>query len=184
MTDLAPFVPVTDLEDTLPSPVDRDRSTLAVTRASGAIRGHCHWSISTEVVTGWVVNQRTLSRSFWLPTLWLVSVDSIVEDGVTLTAHTDYEWDASGRVVRASGSWSPYMGGLVVGFTHGYPDGDHRLAVVQDVCLAAAARMVTNPSRHSSETTGNEAWVAGVAQSDQSLTDGERDQLAHLVVWK
>ena len=181
MSDLAPFAGAGDLQNSLQRPIPTDTAVDAVRRASGAIRGHCHWSISSEVVTGHVVNQRRLSGNFWLPTLWLVSIQSIVEDGVTLSAGY-YAPDHSGRVVRGSGYWTPNLGGLVVSYTHGYPDEDPRLETVRDVCLAAAGRLVANPLRHSTESTGSESWGMGVASAGSTLTDGEKAQLAHLVI--
>lgn len=181
MTDLAPFAGASDLENRLQRPVPRDTAVDALRAASGAIRGHCRWSVSEEVVTGYKVTQRRLSGNFWLPTLWLQTVDLIVEDGVTLLT-SYYDWDTSGRVVRGSGYWSPYMRSIVVDYTHGYEADDFRLETVRDVCLAAAARLVANPLRHSTESTGNESWGMGVAAAGSTLTDGEKQQLAHLVI--
>jgi hypothetical protein len=182
MTPLAPFAEVSELEDTLQRTVMRDAGVEALRRASGAIRGYCQWSVSEEVVIGRKISQRRVTADLWLPTLWLRSVDALVEGGVTLTPGTSFEWDETGRVRRGSGYWTPYMNQIVVSYTHGYPDGDERLETVHDVCLAAAARLVANPMRHSSETTGNESWSSGVQIANQTLSDGERQQLDHLVL--
>lgn len=181
MTDLAPFATVSELEDTLQRPLPRDTAVSAVRRASGAIRGHCHWAISQEVVTNRVVNMRRLTGNLWLHTLWLQSVDKVVESGVTLPG-TYYAWDESGRVVRGAGYWTPNLGELLIDYTHGYPEGDERLETVHDVCLAAATRIAGNPMRRSSESTGNESWQTGVGSVGSTLTDGEQEQLAHLVI--
>lgn len=181
MAHLAPFATVSELEDTLQRDVMLQAGVEALRRASGAIRGFCHWSVSEQVVTNWKVNQTRLSGNLWLPTLWLTSIQSITEDGVVLGAGY-YAFDRNGLVRRGSGYWSPYLDGVVVNFTHGYPEGDERLETVHDVCLAAAARLVGNPLRHSSETTGNESWSSGIQIANQTLSDGEREQLAHLVL--
>jgi hypothetical protein len=174
-----PLAGVEDLGNTLQRPdLPREVALLAVRRASGAVRAHCGWHVSQETVTaqvqpvllGWL-------RTLWLPTLWLQDVLSVTEDGVVLDP-SRYAWRRSGKIVRPSGYyWSTLTDGVVVSYVHGYPEGDARLEGVRDVVLSAAARLVGNPLRHSSETTGNEAWVAGVAQADATLTDGEREQL-------
>jgi hypothetical protein len=174
-----PLAGVEDLGNALQRPdLPREVALLAVRRASGAIRAFCGWHVSQETVTAQVQPVLTgYLRTLWLPTLWLQSITSITENGVVLDPSV-YAWRRSGKIVRASGYyWSTYADGVVVSYVHGYPEGDARLEGVRDVCLSAASRLVGNPLRHSSETTGSEAWVAGVAQADATLTDGEREQL-------
>lgn len=183
MADLAPFADATDLINAVSRPLTRDAALLAVERASGAVRGHCHWSISQETVTDRVVPIRAnYTRSFWLPTLWLTSC-TIVEGGATLVRGTDYDFDETGRVVRRDGTWWNYwMGEVVATYTHGYPEGDPRLENAKDVTLAVAARRVINPGGHSAESTGSESWSAGAGGVTGSLTEEEEDQLAGLVL--
>jgi hypothetical protein len=181
---LPPFAGVEDLVDTVQrDTLDRDAAALAVSRASGVIRSHCGWSISREVVTGFVAPMRRASRSLWLPTMWLVSVDALTEDGYVSTAQVDYTYDSTGRVVRAAGYWSPNIGGLVVSYTHGYPDGDTRLETPKHVCLALASRLVGNPYGHVMERTGTEQWQQPAdVGTGTNLTPGEVADLGPYVL--
>lgn len=178
---LDPFATVEQLGAALQRPdIDRDAATLALRRASGAIRGFCGWSVSADTVVAQTITMPYYSQNFWLPTLWLTSVTSLVEGGLTQVAGTHFAFTASGRVHRASGYWSVYHNDIVVSYTHGYPEGDDRLETVRDVCLSIAARAFGNPYGHSSETTGTESWAAGVSNSVATLTAPDMEQLAHL----
>jgi hypothetical protein len=175
-----PFATVADLGFALQRPnLDRDAGLLALERASGAIRGWCGWSITREVVTSKVINNYSVSSRLWLPTLWLVSVDSLVEDTFTLVPNVDFAWDASGKVRRGKGFWSTHYNAITVGYTHGYdPTTDTaRLEPLRTVCLAVAGRLLSNPLGHAMERSGTEQWQISLSASESTLTDGEKEDL-------
>lgn len=172
-----PFATVEELQAAMQRDVPRATALLNLQRASGAIRSETHWSVSREVVVDEVVNTGRGGYRLWLPTLHLVSVQSVVEGGLTLTDGSHFTWDASGTIYR-NGWWPRNVGSVVVSYTHGWDPDHHYVITCKDICLAVAARLTGNPLRHSSETTGSESWVAGVAQAEATLSDGEIKQLA------
>jgi hypothetical protein len=173
----APFARVEELQNTLQRPdLPKAGALLALSRASDSVRGHCHWTVSREVVTDAQPNTGRGRHRLWLPTLHLVSVDEVTEGGLTLTAGQHFTWDQHGVVYR-NGRWPYQLNAVVLTYTHGYAEDHRNYRVAHDVTLAAAARICGNPLRHSSEQTGSEAWVSGIAQADATLSKGEREQL-------
>jgi len=113
----------------------------ALAIASAQIRTACGWSVSQE--SGAVATLDGSGKpALWLPTLRLTEVASVVEDGVALTAVTDFDWSSSGRLVRAGRWWTSKPRSVVVTYTHGYatvPDD------VKGVCMSLASRAMQNP---------------------------------------
>lgn len=171
-----PFASVEELEAAMQRGVPRATALLNLQRASGAIRSKTHWTVSREVVVDEVNNTGRGRELLWLPTLHLVSIEAVVEGGLTLTDGVHFAWEETGTVYR-NGYWPGKVNSVAVSYTHGYPEGHHHLLTCKDICLAVAARMTGNPLRHSSETTGSESWVAGVAQAEAALSSGEIAQL-------
>ena len=176
-----PFATVEELEAAMQRSVPRATALLNLQRASGAIRSKTHWTVSREVVVDEVNNTGRWGHRLWLPTLHLVSVEEVVEGGLTLVDGSHYSWDTHGTLYR-NGWWPNTLNAVTVSYTHGYPEGHHHLLTCKDICLAVAARMTGNPLRHSSETTGAESWVAGVVQAEQALSKGEIEQLTEFTL--
>lgn len=146
------------------SSIETATATLALAVASSAIRTHCGWSIEEEDVDA--VLDGTGERSLWVPTLKLTAVGSVVVDGDTLVAGTDYDWTSYGKLIRA-GRWPNTPRSVTISYTHGY---ETLPEVVKGACLIAAAIMYRNPEFHSSrsETMGPFAESVGYPTTSPS----------------
>lgn len=104
-------------------------------RAYAAVRKYCGWQV-TPVVTETVTLDGPDGVLLSLPTMKLVTLTSVVEDGVTLNV-ADLTPSASGRLVVkrvAPFYWSSKFRSVVVTMTHGFdsaPDFDQ--AVLESV---------------------------------------------------
>ena len=179
---MAAFATPTELAGFLQQDLDTYSATQALNFASKAIRTHCGWNISQETVTGKVLDCDG-SRSIWLETLLLTAVGSVVENGVTLTVLSDYDWTSYGRLLRA-GRWPNQARSVAVTYTHGYvTDPDD----VKAVCLAAAGRRYQNPESRRSYTVGSVSESFAVPSTgnvgffyDSELTDLGPYKLEHV----
>lgn len=180
-----PLASVDQLQDAMQrTNLGRDAALSALTRASGAIRGHCHWNLSRQTVTGYVPRAaRRYTQDLWLPTLYLVSVDAITISGVPLVPLVDYDWDSHGKVKLAS-YWPSTFRAVSITYTDGFAAESSEMETIRDVCIAAAARLTGNPLARVSEQTGSEGWQVAAAQVEEgsTLTRGERDTLAQWVL--
>ena len=170
------------LQDTLGRPVASATARAALTRAAAMVRNHCGWHITRQTVTSQVQRVDRRSTRLFLPTLYLVSVDAVVVDGVTLVEGTDFAWTDWGELVYPAGrAWPTSMGSVVVSYTHGVADPSDWLDTARGVTAAVAGSLVGNPLRHQSESTGNESWTdPAVAQA--ALTDALKDELSPLTL--
>lgn len=171
---MAAFATPTELAGFLQTDLDTYSATQALDIASKAIRDHCDWNITEEIVTGKVLDCDG-SRSIWLPTLLLTAVASVVENGVTLTVLTGFDWTSYGRLIRA-GRWPNQARSVTVTYTHGYatiPDS------VKGACLSAAGRVYVNPDGIKQETIGavSVTYNTPLYTSGVSLTEQEREDL-------
>ena len=177
-----PLASVDQLQGAMGRTLNRDVALYALNRASSAVRGACGWVISREVVTGEVHNSSRYRRKLFLPTLHLVSIESVVEDGVTLTADTDYAFDRVGILYKVGGWWTTNIDGLVVSYTHGYQPEEMQMDIARTVTISAAMRLMGNPLGHQSEATGSESWVAAQNAIGVTLTKDERADLGPLMM--
>ncbi|ADG97634.1 conserved hypothetical protein [Segniliparus rotundus DSM 44985] len=113
---------------------DHGRAEQSLRAATAAVRDHCRWHIAPVVAQTENVACDG-GRVLALPTLRLVSVQSVTVDGEQITG---YRADPAGLLVRESG-WPE--GTVTVEFTHGYDDAP---AVAALIC-EQAARAVTSP---------------------------------------
>ena len=147
--------------------LDPEDASEAAVDASGLVRGYTGWHIAPtapEVFTLYGSGSAYLS----LPTLYLVSVTSVVADGVDITSEAT--WGPNGRMWWGGTAWPTGYGSVVVTATHGYPTVP---ADVRAVAKAVARRLVANPSLHRQEA------VAGYSATfDGMLLGEERYRLA------
>ena len=179
---MAAFATPTELAGFLQQDLDTYTATQALDIASQAIRDHCGWTISQETVTGKVLDSDG-SRSLWLPTLLLTAVGPVVENGVTLTVLSGYDWTEYGRLIRA-GCWPNQARSVTVTYTHGYATVPNS---VKGVCLALAGRRYQNPQTLRSYTVGgiSESFAIPASGSvgffyDDELMDLEKYKLEHV----
>lgn len=90
--------------------------------ATDAVRDYCGWRVAktaTETVT---VASRG-GHSLFLPSLNIVSIGNVTENGVTIAEPADYDWDESGilyRGGRGNRRWHTGRRAVTVTLTHGY----------------------------------------------------------------
>lgn len=143
----------------------RDSPTLAageqmlLTGACDAVREYCGWHIApvlTETVTvdGSGIAVQTL------PTLNLLSVNSVLELGVALDA-TRVDFSANGIMEKRTGSpWTSRRRGIVAGITHGYPQTPGWVLTL--ICASAGRALPTGDRVVSQESSGGESVTYAV----------------------
>jgi hypothetical protein len=140
-------------------------------RAYAAIRKYCGWHVApskAEVVTLDGPNDAFLA----LPTLNLVTLTSVVEDGVTLN-NGDLTPSSSGRLlVKRSGMrWSSNFRSIVVTMTHGFdvaPNFDQAvLYLVDEITVSASTGVAGGPHvrRDRVDDTEREWWRSVAAEA-------------------
>jgi hypothetical protein len=114
--------------------------------------------------------------ALFLSELPVTDVASVVLNGITLVADTDYAVDLDTGVLRRLNGWWDQWGltnNVVVTYSHGYspvPDD------VKSVCLSAAARLYQGsltPANVRSESVGGYYSVSYGDNAGAALTDGE-----------
>lgn len=134
-----------------------------------------------QVTTDTVRLSGTGTDTLLLPQLPVVAAGTVVENGGTLTAGTDYGVDRDGHLVRTDGTadWTTWT----TGPTAYWPQGQRNIAVtydhgwgtvpadIREVALALAARKITQGGA-TEETVG--AVTRRYAASSTDLTNGER----------
>jgi hypothetical protein len=86
--------------------------------ASGAVRDHCGWRVAKTAEETFTVTSRG-TRLLFLPSLHIVSVVSVTEDGETVDPSL-YEWDDNGVIERTTGKWARGRRAITVTVTHGH----------------------------------------------------------------
>lgn len=150
------LVPLADSAD-LANYKARDANAI-LRQVSAAVRAYCHWHIA-PVITETLTLDGPGSRFLWLPTLRVVSVESITNDGVAVDL-TTVDTSKSGYLIlrcdvsSALHCWSHRPGGVVVELHHGLDDiPDELVTLVAQV----AARAVASPTGVIREQAGAEA---------------------------
>lgn len=127
--------------------------------ATEAVRDYCGWrvaKIATETVT---VASRG-GHSLFLPTLNIVSISQVTENGEHIAEPDDFDWDESGilyRGGRGRRSWYRGRRAVQVTLTHGYekcPGG-----VAQAVASAVARGALVPAGGIASEAAANQSFV-------------------------
>lgn len=143
-------------------------------QASAAARAFCGWSISAEPGVTFTLDGPG-SALLRLPTLRLLSVESVTENGVVVP-ESGYRWSARGLVERVSGCWTRNLRGVTVTCDHGFavvPD-DVRAAVISVV-----SREYATPAAPVASQTMGSASITYVEGSRPSvgLWGAERESL-------
>lgn len=93
--------------------------------ARSVARRFCGWHVTPVLEDDEVMLDGPGSALLVLPTLRLVELTGVVEDGVTLDVAADLFVSARGLVRKKSGAcWSRNYGAIVVTMTHGYDEVD------------------------------------------------------------
>lgn len=140
--------------------------------ARSAARRFCRWHVTPVRENQVVTLDGPGSRLLVLPTLRLVELTSVIENGVSLDVATELDVSPTGLVRKLSGAyWSGRYGSIVVTMTHGFPaevdpeaedDGDVNAADFNAAVTSIADRFA-----------GDKARVVGPFQYDpEAMTEG------------
>lgn len=137
-----------ELAETL-APDDDER----LEQAEAKVRTYCRWHIAPsreETVTLYFDGYTNL---LFLPSLHVTDVSLVVE-GTTELATTDYAWRANGILKRVGGWWSRENEGVTITFTHGYdePPADVTAAVQELAAIGSLGRLKSKSAGPFSET--------------------------------
>lgn len=92
--------------------------TMMIEWVTSVVRGYCGWHIAS-VVSETIYVDGEGSRHLWLPSLRVVSVDEVKNDGETLSEDC-YDWSESGYLELRSGHFSTRPRGIEVTLSHGH----------------------------------------------------------------
>lgn len=139
----APLIPFSEYQEFASS------TSVEQTRFDGvvaAIRSYCRWHITPLMSETFTVDGPA-GRALSLPTLRLVSVESVTENGMSIA---DVEWSQDGTL-RKREAWTDRYRGVVVQATHGYAQAPEDLV---SVLFDAVSRAVATPAGQVAETIG------------------------------
>lgn len=124
------------------SPPDNAQTLLDA--ASASIRNYCGWNITREVVTDRVLDSYGTTVVI-VPTLLLLSIESLYEYDTYLEEFADYRWSRNGMVRRRPRHkrWPNEYGCIRISYTHGY---DECPADVAALCVNIAKRSDVVPT--------------------------------------
>lgn len=159
---MAAFASPDDLEILSPG-IDSALAQLLLDLVSDEIRAELGWSVSAETDQVLVTNGAKESPYLFAPTLRLTAVSSVVEDGDTLTADTDYVWETNGTLTRVQSGypipWCNKPLSVAITYDHGYA-ADVLPGVFRAAACKAAAGLADNPSGVlKSKTVGQISWT-------------------------
>lgn len=122
-------------------------------QAEAKVRTYCRWHIAPSREETVTLYPDCYSTVLFLPSLYVTDV-SLVTEGVTDLATTDYAWRTNGIIKRVSGWWSPEDQGVTVTFTHGYDEAPPDVtAVVQELAaIGSLGRLKSKSAGPFSET--------------------------------
>jgi hypothetical protein len=133
--------------------VETDAAQLMLDGACEAVTEYCGWHIAPEISeTVTVDGTGTLIQT--LPTLNLVSLDSVSENGRALDLGL-IDWSTNGVMEkRWCNGWTSRRRGIVAGITHGY---QATPGWVTTLICAVAGRAFNSPLGIGQETAGGES---------------------------
>lgn len=129
----------------------------------------CGWHVTPELEGHEVEIDGPGGPLLRLPTLRLVDLISVVEDGVTLSLD-DLEWSRIGLVRKKSGVWwSNKLGAITVTMDHGFEDAPDFEAAV----LSVADRMSQAPTGGQPIAVGPFRWAEDKIESGSAFSMAE-----------
>lgn len=126
-----------------------DLSKFFLSAATDAVRDYCGWHV-------FPVKERTIiedgpgGRELILPTLRVIDITSIVENGHLLVPGVDYEWSKKGMVRRLGGAWTNRYNSLSISLRDGFTRADNLVLTI----YALAARAASSPSGAVADNAG------------------------------
>jgi hypothetical protein len=103
--------------------------------ALAAARRYCGWSVSPVVTVTGLTLDGPGGRALSLPTLNLLDVTAVTEDGITVDV-ANLRWSRQRGTLykHGFGCWTTHAGGIVITFRHGFTEAeaaDWRRAIVR-----------------------------------------------------
>lgn len=152
---------------------EREQALRLLAGATARIRAVTDQWISEVEGDVWVTDAPA-DRVLWLPQRPVSTVTQVLVDGVAVT-----DWRLRGsRLVRSCAWWDGCgpVPELQVTYTHGYKDGDERLDLAVDACMAFAAAARSNPDGLKSESIDDytRAFSVGSGGSDSQWAGTEK----------
>ncbi|OZF40754.1 hypothetical protein CH296_00410 [Rhodococcus sp. 14-2496-1d] len=143
LAELEQFVEGVELSQT----DDLSRSFLAA--ATLAVRNYCGWHVF-PVKERTIVEDGSGATELILPTLRVVEITAITENGVALIPEIDFEWSQMGMVRRSYGAWTNRYRSISVSLRDGYSHADDLVLTI----YALAARAASSPSGAVADNAG------------------------------
>lgn len=120
---------------------DDDETQRQLDAALAAARRYCGWHVTPLLSDAEVTIDGPGHRVLVLPTLELVELSAMAEDGEELDL-SDLTWSRRGLVAKRSGAhWSTLFGGIAVTMSHGFASAPD----FESVVLSAVERMSSEP---------------------------------------
>lgn len=139
--------------------VGDSQTAVWLNRALLAVRRYCGWHVTPVRTDSNVVLDGPGGRVLSLPSLRVVEVTALSENGTALDVADDIDVSATGLVRKVSGgSWTSRYGGITVTMQHGYDDA----ADWQSAVLELADRMSQMPGT----VVGNSGPMVGKKVDD------------------
>lgn len=157
------------------SAADAATAQMLLEAVTDEIRTYCGWHIA-PVATETVTVDGSGSEVQGLPTLHLVDLVAVSEDGTDLTV-ADVQWSAAGYLRRPGYRWTTSLRGVVAEIEHGYAEVPAGLIALT---CAVATRSWTNPAGVTREQSGGESVSYAAADGTaavSALTDQEMRML-------
>lgn len=167
----------TDLTAFTQGRLSGDEAQVALTGALAAVRRYCGWHVSPVRATT-VDLDGPGSQLLVLPTLRLVGLTSVIENGTLLNLGVEVYASARGLVRKRNGAyWSANYGAITVEMTHGFDDAaDFNAAVLSFADRSSLIGVGGRPTVVGPFQYGTEAMAGGSAFSavERALLDHYR----------
>lgn len=152
---------------TAPTPQDAARS---------AARRFCGWHVTPVLEDDEVTIDGPGSLLLVLPTLRLVELSGVVEDGVALDVETDLYVSTRGLVRKRSGAyWSHQYGAITVTMTHGFTDDPEELLNACDFNAAVSSHAARGGAQR--KRVGPVEWFPEAMDAGSAFSVAERSLL-------
>ena len=110
---------------------DADETAEILERSLAEVRKFCGWHVSPVITADEITIDGPGGRLLWLPTLRVVDLTEVIENGVTLDVN-ELEWSQNGLVRKpvTAPDWTLKFRAITVTMTHGVEAKDFEAAVL------------------------------------------------------
>ena len=149
---------------------DADETAEILERSLAEVRRWCGWHVTPVLTDQQITLDGPGGRLLWLPSLRVVDLTAVTEDGVALNV-TELEWSHNGLVRKpiTAPYWTEKFRGITVTISHGYADAKDFEAAV----FSVADRKSQAPVGGSVISVGPFRWSDDRSVSGYSFTESE-----------